>query len=633
MSGTIPFERFLQVRSSYGATFDASGKRLYFVSTISGVPNLWSLPQGIANASRHFEDVAWPEPLALGPERVQYAFASSRPERLLFGRDRGGDERTELCLLDGIGTRPRVLTRAPEAIHHFGSWHPDGRHICYAANERDERFFDLYVMDVEQPEPRLIYRHDSTNRAIGFEPGTDRLLIQRIHAPFEHELLLVDQRDGSAESLTAGTPPARYEGAQWTPGGQAILCVSDRDGDFLTPLAINPNLGSSRPLGLHQRDTEDVTISPNGRFLAYATNAGGYGPVELWSIGSQAPAALFGTARTLAYDAGRWLPTFGWSPDSRRLAVTMTIATSPLDVYVGSPPDMLSNPPRVGLGEPVCLAVQPVTRSWTSGLTLQDLTQARPVQYPTFDGRQIHAFLFRPSAAPRDASLPAVVWVHGGPESQFRPGFNPVIQYFAHRGFLVLAPNVRGSTGYGKAFSRLDDVERRLDAVRDLAAGAEWLASSGEAHPKQIAVMGASYGGYMVLAALTERPDLWAAGVDIVGIANFVTFLERTGPWRRHLREAEYGSLDRHRDLLERLSPIHRAERITAPLMVVHGANDPRVPVSEAEQIVSTLRDLGRPVEYLRFEDEGHGIVKLDNRLVAYPRIADFLEQHLIRTP
>jgi dipeptidyl aminopeptidase/acylaminoacyl peptidase len=136
-----------------------------------------------------------------------------------------------------------------------------------------------------------------------------------------------------------------------------------------------------------------------------------------------------------------------------------------------------------------------------------------------------------------------------------------------------------------------------------------------------------------VLAALTERPELWAAGVDIVGIANFVTFLERTGPWRRHLREAEYGSLDRDRDLLERLSPIHRAERITAPLLVVHGANDPRVPISEAEQIVATLRDLGRPVEYLRFEDEGHGIVKLDNRLVAYPRIADFLEQHLIRTP
>ena len=188
---------------------------------------------------------------------------------------------------------------------------------------------------------------------------------------------------------------------------------------------------------------------------------------------------------------------------------------------------------------------------------------------------------------------------------------------------------MRGSSGYGNRYVHLDDVELRMDSVRDLAAGAEWAAHSGLADPPRIGVMGGSYGGFMVLAALTSYPELWAAGVDIVGIASFVTFLENTGPWRRHLREAEYGSLERHRPLLEEISPLGKVDRIVAPLIVIHGANDPRVPVSEAEQLVAGLRERGRPVEYLRFEDEGHGLAKLRNRLVAYPRIAEFLQAHL----
>src|SRR5437868_6800642 len=175
----------------------------------------------------------------------------------------------------------------------------------------------------------------------------------------------------------------------------------------------------------------------------------------------------------------------------------------------------------------------------------------------------------------------------------------------------------------------LDDVRRRMDSVADLAHPVYWLRDTGRADPHRIAVYGGSYGGFMVLAALTSDPDLWAAGIDIVGIANFVTFLENTGPWRRHLREAEYGSLERDRALLESISPIHKVDRIRAPLMVVHGANDPRVPVGEAEQIVASIRQRGGVVEYLRYEDEGHGLVKLANRLVCYPAIARFLDEQL----
>jgi dipeptidyl aminopeptidase/acylaminoacyl peptidase len=269
-------------------------------------------------------------------------------------------------------------------------------------------------------------------------------------------------------------------------------------------------------------------------------NADGHSTVRFWNLATLQETPLPPRRKSLVYDAGRWAPTFNWSRQADRLTLSATTATEPLEVWIVERPGPAPRETQVRsrAGRP---ARRQVTRSWSAGVPLDRLSKPELVRYPSFDGRQIPAFLFRPNNAPADAERPAILWVHGGPESQFRPSFNPVVQYLAHRGFVVLAPNVRGSTGHGKAYSHLDDVELRLDSVRDLAAAAEWLAASGEAHPKRIGVMGASYGGYMVLAAITERPDLWAAAVDIVGIANFVTFLERTGPWRRHLREAEYG--------------------------------------------------------------------------------------------
>jgi dipeptidyl aminopeptidase/acylaminoacyl peptidase len=244
------------------------------------------------------------------------------------------------------------------------------------------------------------------------------------------------------------------------------------------------------------------------------------------------------------------------------------------------------------------------------------------IRYPSFDGRDVPALLYEPDAA----NAPVVVNVHGGPESQSRPLFAPVTQYLLNRGYAVFAPNVRGSTGYGKEYTRLDDVYLRMDSVKDLAHAARWLRGRGH---ERIAVMGGSYGGFMVLAAFTEYPELWSAGVDIVGIANLVTFLENTGSYRRALREPEYGSLERDRGFLESISPIHKAGDITAPLMVVHGKNDPRVPVGEAEQIVDRVKSNGGRVEYLLYEDEGHGLAKLKNRLDAYPKIVSFLDTHL----
>jgi len=273
-------------------------------------------------------------------------------------------------------------------------------------------------------------------------------------------------------------------------------------------------------------------------------------------------------------------------------------------------------------------ATQEVVRSEPTQRLPDSLRQPETIRYPTFDSLQIPAFWFRPKAT--TGKIPVVVYVHGGPESQLKAEFSPFTQYLVERGYAVLAPNVRGSTGYGKRYHHLDDREKRPDAVADLASAVEWLRTEPEVDAAKIAVMGRSYGGFMVLAAVTSYPDLWAAGVDIVGIADFQSFFERTGPWRRRLRADEYGDPDRDADLLRSISPLHKAEEITAPMIVLHGRNDPRVPVQEAEQIVSRLRALGRDVELVIYDDEGHLFGKEANQISSFRAIATFLDRILL---
>jgi len=268
------------------------------------------------------------------------------------------------------------------------------------------------------------------------------------------------------------------------------------------------------------------------------------------------------------------------------------------------------------------------THAPTAGIPASTFVESELVRYGSFDAREIPGFLSVPESVP-DGGAPTIVDIHGGPESQRRPSFSAVKQYFLAHGYAVFEPNVRGSTGYGRSYAALDDVEKRMDSVADIEAAAAWLADRPEVDADRLIVKGASYGGFMTLAALTEYPDLWAAGIDIVGIANFVTFLENTGSWRRSLREAEYGSLADDRALLESISPINGIDRIEAPLFVLHGENDPRVPVGEAEQVAEAAAAAGVPVRTLLFDDEGHGISKRDNRIEAYSAIVEFLDDHV----
>jgi len=284
-----------------------------------------------------------------------------------------------------------------------------------------------------------------------------------------------------------------------------------------------------------------------------------------------------------------------------------------------------------------------VTKSDRAGIPQESFVAPELITFKSFDGLDVSAWYYkpidkhgymifgRPSQEKIDkiTKLPVIVSVHGGPESQERPGFNPLYQYYLSRGYAVLAPNVRGSTGYGKVYTHLDDVENRENSVKDLAYAVEWLKAKGGADPKRIAVTGGSYGGYMTLAAITLYPELWAAAVNTVGIVNWESFLKNTSSYRRRQREVEYGMLDRDIDFLRAISPIKKIDRIKTPLFVIHGKNDPRVPYTEAEQVVKALKDRGAIVEYKLYDDEGHGISKLKNRLELYPLVADFLDKYM----
>ena len=225
--------------------------------------------------------------------------------------------------------------------------------------------------------------------------------------------------------------------------------------------------------------------------------------------------------------------------------------------------------------------------------------------------------------------LPVVVYIHGGPESQSRAVYNPLLQYFLNLGYAVVTPNIRGSTGYGKTYTHLDDVRKRMDAVKDLISLVEWLKGDKNVDIGKIAIMGGSYGGFMVLSAISHYPNLWAAAVDIVGMSSLRTFLKTTSPWRKKYREYEYGTVEKDGEFFDQIDPLNHADKITSPLMVIHGVNDPRVPIEESEQIVNKLKKRDHPVTYIRIEEEGHTLVKLKNKIYVYSKMADFLEKHI----
>lgn len=521
----------------------------------------------------------------------------------VFARDQGGDERHQLYLLPDVG-EPRALTRDPRTIHGWGAISPDGTRIAYTANSRDPAHTDAWVMDLASGAARCVLEVEGPHELPCWHPDGRAIVVMTAPRSYESTLYLVEVDTGDVTPLTPHEGDWRHLSPHWRRDGSAFWLLTDHDREFLGVAILKPG-GAPRLLYAPDWDVEKLEVSPDESRLAVVVNEGGY--CRLRVLDAETGAVVVAPEH---HDGA--ITALSWSPDGGAVAFDLATPTSPSAIWMAHVAD--------GTARCVYRAAEPPA-------------EARPYalcEAPSFDGRRVPFFLALPAGMAPGAGWPVLVWVHGGPANQALPNWRADLQAVLAAGIAVAIPNVRGSSGYGRSYAALDDREKRLDSVADLAALRQFLATEPGLDPGRVAVMGQSYGGWMVLAAMTEYPHLWAAGVEFYGIARWKTFFERTGPWRVGHRAAEYGDPVADAGLLERLSPIHRVDRIAAPLLVAQGMTDPRVPPFESEQIVAALKARGVPVRYITFPDEGHGFTKRDNRRTIYTEVVAFLATHLL---
>ena len=582
------------VGAASSPSFSQDGNTIFHLRG-AGLPQVWAMRRDGSGAMQ----------LADQGERAARLRRAPDSDRLLWSIDAGGDERDQVWLLDPGGT-PRALTSDPHVNHEAGAFSPDGSRIAFAANDRDEACFDVLVMDFASGERRRIFEGAGSRSVTNWT--RERIVVIEDRSSSDQALWTVNAGTGAAQEVPR-QGLARYAAARFTKDGSRIMALSDAGGaDFMRLCRIDPANGEletvSAPVG---RDVEAWALSPDGSLLATVENDRGYGLLRLGPLDGERE-VVTGLPPGVTGD-------LAWSPDSTALAFSAEGPTDPPGLYIWE-------------GGTVRPLWRPDPQA-EAGIDPAGLIPFSLVSWPGLDGREVPGWLAMPPGEAPPGGFPSVVWVHGGPAAQSRAKFRPDMQMLLSQGYAVLMPNVRGSTGYGRAWMEADDFGKRGIAVDDLVAARHWLAAQPGINPARIGIMGQSYGGWMVLAAITRHPELWRAAVDYYGIADWFTLLRDTGPWRRQHRALEYGVPGRHDDVLREFSPIHGAGAVTAPLLVAHGDRDPRVPMNESEQFVAAMERHQKRVRYERFTYAGHGFIRPEHQRRVYAAVAEHFRQHL----
>jgi dipeptidyl aminopeptidase/acylaminoacyl peptidase len=557
--------------------------------------------------------------LTFFPDGVSEALFPPDPRRgdhFVFQKDVAGGESYQLYRYD-LATGGITLLTDGKARNELGKFSRAGIRLAYTSTRRTGKDTDLYVIDPRDPKSdrRLAELEGGGWRPLDWSPDSRRLLVQETVSVAESYLWIFDSVDGKREPITprGGAEKVRYRGGAFTPDGRAVYTTTDLDSEFLRLVRIDLETKEHRGLtDLIPWDVDEFELSRDGRTLAVVTNEEGTGVLRLYDghTGKERPRPHLppGSVRSLRL-----------APNGRDLAVGLVNARHPEDVFSVD----------VWTGK-----LERWTESETGGVDLSLARDPELVKWPTFDGRTITGFLYLPAATRFPGRRPVVIDIHGGPESQFRPAFLGRLRYLVDGlGVALLFPNVRGSTGYGKTFARLDNGARREDPVKDVGALLDWIASRDDLDEGRVMVMGRSYGGYMSLATAYRYARRLRCAVDEMGISNLVTFLAGTEGYRRDLRRVEYGD-ERDPDMrafFQRISPLNNAARITRPLFVIQGRNDPRVPVREAEQIVAALKKQKTPVWYLLGKNEGHEFSRKANADFQFFATVAFMRAHLLK--
>ena len=595
-------EQFMATTSVNGASFSRDEKQVLFNSNASGIFNAYVLPVGGGT------------PRALTSSTTDSTYAVGffyNDDRILFTRDQGGNEQNHLYVRELDGAE-RDLTPGAKLKAAFAGWQPDGKAFYVSTNERDPKYFDLYRYDAQTYARTLVYQNETGRTVSAISRDGRYLALDKPNTTADSDVYLYDVQTRETKHISRHQGTASYSAEDFDPDSKRLLFATNDGGEFTRIRAYDLATGAVTDVEQADWDIAGTGYSRNGRHRISYVNEDGSIRMRVVDSATGKPVALPKTG-------GGEMRGAVFSDSGNLVAFYVNGDRSPNNLYVH---DFRSNK-----------ATQ-LTRSLSPEIDPNDLVEAEVVRFTSFDGTVIPSIFYKPKGASNANKVPAVVYVHGGPGGQTMRGYNAQIQYLVNHGYAVLGINNRGSSGYGKTFFTADDRKHGQEPLWDCVEAKTWLASLGWVDPGRIGIMGGSYGGYMTLAALAFRPEAFKVGIDIFGVSNWIRTLESIPPYWESQRKALYDEIGdpvKDKAFLTATSPLFHAANIRKPLMVIQGANDPRVIKPESDEIVEAVRKNGVEVEYVVFADEGHGFSKKKNQAEASAKILAFLDKHLKR--
>ncbi|QIE58154.1 S9 family peptidase [Rasiella rasia] len=591
-------EQFMDNENAFANGYSADKSTILMTSNRSGIYNMYTTPEGGGELT----------PITKSDSASIYGI-SYFPEdnRILFRMDGNGDEIFKIYMKDGAEITALTPTTKVRAL--FRGWSKDSKSFFYGSNERDPRFLDHYEMDIETMTPKMIYQIEEGFDFAGISEDKKYIALVSPINTNDSDLFVLNTETNKKTKVN--TAPSANRPQDMAPDGSGFYYTTDEGSEFSYVMKYNFEEGTSEKVVAREWDINGYSFTDKGSYQTTFINEDAKNTLEVTEVSS-------GKAVEFPSFENKEITSVSFSRDEEAVLLRVGGSHTPSDSYSYN----LSTK-----------KLSRLTENLNDEINNEDLVTAKVIRYKSFDGLEIPAIYYEPQQATKEDPVPALVWVHGGPGGQSRQGFNSTIQYLVNHGYAVLAVNNRGSSGYGKTFYKMDDRNHGDKDLKDCVAGKDWLAAQENIDGERIGIIGGSYGGYMTMAALTYAPEEFNVGVNIFGVTNWLRTLKSIPPWWESFKDALYTEMGDPNTAdtvrLRQISPLFHTDKVTKPLMVLQGAKDPRVLQVESDEIVAGVRKNGVPVEYVLFEDEGHGFVKKENQIEAYGKIKTFLDMYL----